>query len=105
MKFFLRAAREAGSSAMVSAGGPLSPNPERSLSMKRFPWLQMRKKTDPELPYEPPFWFGNQSNGEYFHHATARQRKIRKLILEKADENARRIGMPRRDFLASAMGM
>jgi uncharacterized protein len=73
--------------------------------MKRFPWLHMRKKTDPELPFEPPFWFGNQSNGEYFHHATARQRKIRKLILEKADENARRIGMPRRDFLASAMGM
>jgi hypothetical protein len=73
--------------------------------MKRFPWLRMRKKTDPELPLEPPFWFGNQSNGEYFRSATKRDWKIRKLILETADENARRVGMDRRDFLASAMGM
>lgn len=65
----------------------------------------MRKKTDPELPLEPPFWLGNQSNGEYFHFATKRERRIRKLILETADANARRVGMDRRDFLASAMGM
>jgi len=73
--------------------------------MKRFPWLKMRKKTEPELPLQPPMWFGNQSNGEYFHFATQRDRKTRKLILERADENARRIGIDRRDFLASAMGM
>lgn len=73
--------------------------------MKRFPWLKARKKTDPELPYEPPIWFGNHSNGEYFHFATERDRKVRKLILEKASDNARKIGMDRRDFLASAMGM
>lgn len=73
--------------------------------MKRFPWLSMRKKTDPELPYEPPIWLGNKTNGEYFQFATKRDRKIRKLILEKADENARRLGMDRRQFLASSMGM
>src|SRR5882672_7047596 len=73
--------------------------------MKRFPWLTMRKKTAPELPYEPPMWFGNKSNGEYFQAATPRDRAIRKLVLEKCAENARRIGMDRRQFLASAMGM
>src|SRR5688500_622266 len=79
---------------------------ERSLkSMKRFPWLSSRKKTDPELPYEPPIWFGNHSNGEYFHYATRRDRKIRRAILDTAAENARKVGMDRRDFLASAMGM
>lgn len=73
--------------------------------MKRLPWLRMRKKTDPELPLEPPMMFGNMSNGEYFRQATSKDRKIRKLILEKADENARRLGMDRRNFLASSMGM
>lgn len=73
--------------------------------MKRFPWLKMRKKTDPELPYEPPIWFGNKTNGEYFQFATKRDRQIRKLVLEKCAENAQRIGMDRRQFLASAMGM
>lgn len=73
--------------------------------MKRFPWLTMRKKTAPELPYEPPIWFGNKSNGEYFQAATPRDRAIRKLVLEKCADNARRIGMDRRQFLASAMGM
>ena len=73
--------------------------------MKRFPWLKMRKKTDPELPLEPPLWFGNQSNGEYFRPATRKDRQTRKLILETADLNARKLGMDRRDFLSSVMGM
>jgi hypothetical protein len=73
--------------------------------MKRPTWLKMRKKTDPELPYEPPMWFGARSNGEAWLPATKRDRLLRKAILEKADENARRLGMDRRDFLASAMGM
>jgi len=73
--------------------------------MKRFPWIHMRKKTDPELPLEPPMWLGNQSNGEYFKFATKKDRKMRKLILETADANARKLGMDRRDFLASSMGM
>jgi hypothetical protein len=73
--------------------------------MKRFPWLDLRKKSHPERPLEPPLWFGNISNGEYFRFATKKDRLLRKLILEKADENARYVGMERRQFLASAMGM
>ena len=73
--------------------------------MKKLPWLKMRKKTDPELPLKPPIWFGNQSNGEYFRPATEKDRKLERLVLERSDENARRLGMYRRDFLASAMGM
>ena len=73
--------------------------------MKKLPWLRMRKKTDPELPLEPPIWLGNESNGEYFRPATRKDRKIRRLILEKADENARYLGVDRREFLASAAGM
>ena len=73
--------------------------------MKRFPWLKMRKKTDPEQPLNPPLWLGHQSNGEYWRASTPKDRMIRKLILQKADENARRVGMDRRQFLASSMGM
>jgi hypothetical protein len=73
--------------------------------MARFPWLTLRKKTDPELPIEPPIWLGNHSNGEYFHEQTSRERKLRELILQKADDNARRLGLERREFLTSAMGM
>ena len=73
--------------------------------MKIFPWLKMRKKTAPELPYEPPIWFGNKTNGEYFEFATKRDRQVRKLVLEKCAENADKLGMDRRHFLASAMGM
>jgi hypothetical protein len=65
----------------------------------------MRKRSEPDLPDEPPIWLGNHSNGEYFHFQTEYERKLRHLILQKADENARKIGVPRRDFLASAMGM
>jgi hypothetical protein len=36
---------------------------------------------------------------------TPRDRLVRKLILERADENARRLGLDRRGFLATAMGM
>jgi uncharacterized protein len=71
----------------------------------KFPWLKLRKKTHPELELEPPLWMGNQSNGEYFHTQTRHEKKLRQFVLEKADENARRVGMDRREFLASAMGM
>jgi len=65
----------------------------------------MRKKTDPDLPFEPPLPLGSFSTGEYFHEQTPRERLIRRIILERADANARRLGMDRREFLASAMGM
>ena len=71
----------------------------------KFPWLKLRKKTQPEIPYESPLWMGNRSNGEYFHKQTPYERKLRNFVLNKADENARRLGLDRREFLASAMGM
>src|SRR6185295_12494877 len=73
--------------------------------MARAPWLKLRKKTDPELPLQPPIRLGNFSNGEFFHEQTPLERKIHREILLQADEKARRLGMDRRDFLASAMGM
>jgi predicted TIM-barrel fold metal-dependent hydrolase len=65
----------------------------------------MRKKTDPEIPLEPPIMLGNKSNGEFFWTQTPRERKMRDMILRLSDERARRLGMDRRDFLASALGM
>jgi predicted TIM-barrel fold metal-dependent hydrolase len=65
----------------------------------------MRKKTDPELPFEPPIFLGNKSNGEFFWEQTPRERKLRDLILKTADERARYLGMDRRQFMASALGM
>lgn len=73
--------------------------------MASFPWFKLRKKTEPELPLEPPVWLGNHSNGEYFHQQTPKEARMRRLILEKADEQARRLAMDRREFLASTMGM
>jgi len=73
--------------------------------MRRYPWLKIPKKWEPEAPLEPPLPMGDLSNGEYFSFQTERDRKLRRFILEKADENARRVGLDRRQFLASAMGM
>lgn len=72
---------------------------------KKFPWTKLGKKTDPELPLEPPIWLGDHSNGEYFHEQTPREAKMRKEILRRADETSRYIGMDRRAFLASSMGI
>lgn len=68
-------------------------------------WINARKKTDPDLPYEPPFWFGDHSNGELYHEATAKERLMRELILERGVEEARRHGMERREFMASGLGV
>lgn len=73
--------------------------------MKRQPWLHTRKKTDADWPIEPPIFLGDRSNGEFFHATTPLERRIRREILERADASARRLGMDRREFLASAMGM
>ncbi len=73
--------------------------------MKKYPWLSLRRKTDIELPLEPPIWLGDRSNGEYFHEQTSRERAMRKMILERADVGARRLGVERRQFLASSAGM
>src|SRR5689334_1969069 len=68
-------------------------------------WLRLTKKTDPEVPYEPPMWFGDFSNGELYHRATAKERRVRELILQLGDERARHYGMERREFMASGLGM
>jgi hypothetical protein len=73
--------------------------------MKTYPWLRLRRKTDIELPLQPPIWLGNRSNGEYFHEQTPRERAMRRMILERAEEGARRLGVDRRQFLASSAGM
>jgi predicted TIM-barrel fold metal-dependent hydrolase len=72
--------------------------------MRRMKWLK-RKKTAPELPLEPPIRLGNMSNGEFFHESTPLEQKIRAEILRQADEKSRKLGIDRREFLASAMGM
>jgi predicted TIM-barrel fold metal-dependent hydrolase len=70
----------------------------------KLKWLK-QKKTQPEVPYETPVWLGNLSNGEFFLPQGERERKMRDLILAKCDENARKKGMDRREFIASTMGM
>jgi predicted TIM-barrel fold metal-dependent hydrolase len=71
----------------------------------KFPWLKLRKKTEPELPLEPPVWFGNKSNGEFFRPQTPREALMRAEVLRRAEKESRRHGMDRREFLASSMGM
>lgn len=71
----------------------------------RFPWLKLGKKTDPELPLEPPIWMNDHSNGEYYHKQTPLEARMKREILKRADEQARYLGMDRREFLASSMGM
>src|SRR5579872_1991792 len=73
--------------------------------MKPYPWLRLLRKTDPEMPLEPPIWLGSISNGEYFREQTPRLRRMRQMILERADAGARRLGIDRRQFLASSVGM
>jgi predicted TIM-barrel fold metal-dependent hydrolase len=73
--------------------------------MAKYAWLKARKKTDPEIPYESPIWLGNHSNGEYFHPQTPGEARMRAEILRRGDEEARRRGMDRREFLWSTGGM
>src|SRR5262245_18380758 len=73
--------------------------------MAKLPWLKLRKKTEAELPFEPPIFLGNKSNGEFFHAQTPAERKIRAEILRQCDDKARKLGLDRREFIASAMGM
>jgi uncharacterized protein len=75
------------------------------MSNLKLPFLRRRRKTEPELPLQAPIRLGPLSNGEIFLSPGPRARLIEKLIFEKADEGARRHGIDRREFLASAMGM
>ncbi len=73
---------------------------------KKPDWLRiLERKSRPSEPLEPPLSLGTRSNGEHLHVERPLERRIRALALAKAEENARRIGMDRRTFLASAAGM
>jgi uncharacterized protein len=76
-----------------------------NVSKDRFRWITKRKRSQEDAPYETPIWLGDKSNGEFFHFQTPRERKMREEILRRCDENARKIGMDRREFIASSMGM
>ena len=71
----------------------------------KFPWLKLTKKSEQALPERPPIWLGNRSNGEYYHEQTRAERQIYEITMQRADEQARRLGIDRREFLASSMGM
>jgi predicted TIM-barrel fold metal-dependent hydrolase len=75
------------------------------MSKRKFRWITDRKRSEPEYEYETPVWLGNKSNGEFFHFQTERERKMRDEILRRCDDNARKLGMDRREFISSSMGM
>ena len=85
-------------------GGGLLEDPCRR-SPASSPGCSLKKKSEPELPERPPMWMGNRSNGEYYHPATREEKLIHRMVMERADSQARRLGMERREFLASSMGM
>ena len=63
----------------------------------RFDWDNIK----PQLPLD----FGPQSNGEYFYVPDAKDRLIEKIALQMAEDNAKRVGMDRRSFLATSAGL
>jgi hypothetical protein len=72
--------------------------------MSKLPWLKKLKKTDPDIPVRTPIPFGNVSNGEIFIPKNKARALMEKLVLERAETQSRRLGMDRREFLASSMG-
>jgi predicted TIM-barrel fold metal-dependent hydrolase len=76
-----------------------------NVGKSKYGWIKNRKRSEPEAEYETPVWLGDKSNGEFFHHQTVRERKMRDEILRRCDDNARKLGMDRREFIASSMGM
>jgi predicted TIM-barrel fold metal-dependent hydrolase len=72
---------------------------------KNFNWINKRKRSEKDAEYETPIWLGDKSNGEFFHFQTDRERKMRDEILRRCDDNARKLGMDRREFISSSMGM
>ena len=75
------------------------------MAKNQFPWLKLTKKSQPELPERTPIWLGSRSNGEYFHPQTRAERAMHEMAMRRADDRARKLGIDRREFLASSMGM
>jgi predicted TIM-barrel fold metal-dependent hydrolase len=71
----------------------------------RLAWLRRLPKTRPEPPLPLPINLGSRSNGEVFHPASANERAARALTLAEAEVQARRLGLDRREFLASNLGV
>ncbi|MET0287225.1 MAG: hypothetical protein ABW352_22260, partial [Polyangiales bacterium] len=70
-----------------------------------MPWLRLGRRTDPEVPVKAPIQLGALSNGEIFRADTPESDRAIRMIMEKADQGAKRYGIERREFLASSMGM
>jgi predicted TIM-barrel fold metal-dependent hydrolase len=75
------------------------------MSRLRFPWVHPRRRSDTEPSAKPPLYFGPVSNGEVYRAASPGAARIARMIMEKAEAGARRLGVDRREFLASSMGM
>lgn len=66
-------------------------------------WLDRKSAVSP--PLGPPLPLGTRSNGEHLHLERPLERRIRAIAMAKAEASARRLGIDRRTFLASAAGM
>jgi len=75
------------------------------MGKSKFQWMRNLKKSSPDVEVDTPIWFGNLSNGEFFCPQREQDRKIREEVLKRADDQSRYLGMDRREFLASSMGM
>ena len=73
--------------------------------MRRLPWLDRLRKSAPEAAPLVPIPLGSRSNGEFFHLETPREARLREEIFARADRFGGRLGLDRRSFLASSMGM
>lgn len=68
-------------------------------------WLERVRKSQRVPDPEPPLPLCDRSNGEYFHAQTEHERRIRQLAIARADALAPKLGLDRRSFLASSIGM
>ena len=63
------------------------------------------KKSSPEYPVESPIPFRTGSNGEFEPPPVSRRDRVANEIFHRLSaEKASRLGLPRRDFVSSAMG-
>lgn len=75
------------------------------MAKPKFEWMRRPKKSDPEAEVDTPINLGNHSNGEFFKTQTPQDKAMRDEIFRRADEQSRYLGMERREFMASTMGM
>jgi len=75
------------------------------MAKPKFEWMKKLKKSDPDVDVDVPIWMGNLSNGEFFLPQRPEDRKMRTEILRRAEDQSRYLGMERREFMASTMGM